>query len=338
MLLRPRTGLQDMTLELDPGRRARRSRRARTVPLAQTEPNVNPDEILASLDGDTQAYLRLLLAGGAEGLGPQRRGVLGGLPAVRADRARPRARSTGALAERRAQHRPLDHNFKLVSEELGARDTRLADFVDSSNAVLGSFANQEAAIRSLAPGAARGAGGDAGRSRPATSSPWSSARASEKLIPGAQALGPALQATRPFFRETVAPIRDQIRPFTKQVRPPIRQLADIAAAPFARDDRRAEDRLRRAQRLFNALAYNPAPASERGATCSGCPGSTTTTNDASRSRTRTGPLRRGLVLQSCQTASLAEGSPAAADSRSCSTLLQLSRHPDPPTQICPLDP
>ena len=38
-------------------------------------------------------------------------------------------------------------NFKLVSEELGANDTRLAEFVDSSNAVLGAFANQEAAIR-----------------------------------------------------------------------------------------------------------------------------------------------------------------------------------------------
>jgi len=65
VLLRPRTGLQDMTIELDPGSEAESVPEGTTIPLASTKPNINVDQILASLDGDTQAYLRLLLAGGA---------------------------------------------------------------------------------------------------------------------------------------------------------------------------------------------------------------------------------------------------------------------------------
>ncbi len=67
-LLRPRTGLQDMTIELDAGTEQGEIPEGYTIPLANSEPNVNPDQILASLDGDTRAYLRLLLAGGAAGV------------------------------------------------------------------------------------------------------------------------------------------------------------------------------------------------------------------------------------------------------------------------------
>ncbi len=69
-LLRPRTGLQDMTLDLDPGTADSPEipENAR-IGVGSTKPEINVDQILASLDGDTQAYLRLLLAGGAEALG-----------------------------------------------------------------------------------------------------------------------------------------------------------------------------------------------------------------------------------------------------------------------------
>ena len=69
MLLRPRTGLQDITVEVDAGADSPTVEEGSTIPVSQTQPNVQPDEILASLDGDTQAYLRLLLQGGAEGFG-----------------------------------------------------------------------------------------------------------------------------------------------------------------------------------------------------------------------------------------------------------------------------
>ena len=67
MLLRPRTPLQDMYLALDPGTKS-----AGAVPaggmlgVASTQPDINTDQILDSLDADTRNYLLLLLAGGAQ--------------------------------------------------------------------------------------------------------------------------------------------------------------------------------------------------------------------------------------------------------------------------------
>jgi hypothetical protein len=60
MLLRPKTGLNDMVLEVDPGISDEDIEEGSTVPLASTLPNVNPDEILAGLDADTQDFLKLL--------------------------------------------------------------------------------------------------------------------------------------------------------------------------------------------------------------------------------------------------------------------------------------
>ena len=74
MLLRPKTGLKDMIIELDPGTPGTPARR-RTATRSRsrnTLPDVNLDEFFAGLDRDTRDYLRLLLAGGGEGLKGQR--------------------------------------------------------------------------------------------------------------------------------------------------------------------------------------------------------------------------------------------------------------------------
>src|SRR5205085_10581852 len=69
LLMRPKTGLQDMTVEVNPGtREAGRLPSGSTLPLSQTAPNVNFDEFLSSLDAETRAYLQELLAGAGEGL------------------------------------------------------------------------------------------------------------------------------------------------------------------------------------------------------------------------------------------------------------------------------
>ena len=67
VLLRPRTPLKDMYLALDPG-----TRQSGAVPVGgmlgagSTSPDIDLDQILASLDSDTRSYLLLLLAGGAQ--------------------------------------------------------------------------------------------------------------------------------------------------------------------------------------------------------------------------------------------------------------------------------
>ena len=60
-----------MIVELTPGtRRAGEIDHAKEViPITQTLPNVNTDEFLAALDGDTRSYLQLLVAGGGQALG-----------------------------------------------------------------------------------------------------------------------------------------------------------------------------------------------------------------------------------------------------------------------------
>ena len=75
ILLRPKTGLKDMVAELTPGTpEAGQIEEGGVIPVSQTLPDVNLDEILATLDADTRDYLLLLLNDGAEGLGSERKG------------------------------------------------------------------------------------------------------------------------------------------------------------------------------------------------------------------------------------------------------------------------
>src|SRR3984893_931550 len=68
LLMRPKTQLQDITIEVNPGTPAAgRLRSGETLSLAQTAPNINFDEFLAALDAETRAYLQELLAGAGEG-------------------------------------------------------------------------------------------------------------------------------------------------------------------------------------------------------------------------------------------------------------------------------
>jgi phospholipid/cholesterol/gamma-HCH transport system substrate-binding protein len=69
LLLRPKTALNDMVVEIDPGDAPGEVEEGHRFPVSQTEPNVNLEAFLSQLDGDTRQYLQLLLAGGAEGLG-----------------------------------------------------------------------------------------------------------------------------------------------------------------------------------------------------------------------------------------------------------------------------
>src|SRR5215213_369907 len=65
VLLRPKTGLKDMILALDPGtEKAGEVSEGGRVKVSDTLPDVNADEVLAQLDTDTRAYLEILLTAG----------------------------------------------------------------------------------------------------------------------------------------------------------------------------------------------------------------------------------------------------------------------------------
>jgi phospholipid/cholesterol/gamma-HCH transport system substrate-binding protein len=69
MILRPKTGLKDMIVEMDPGTKAAGALPdGGTIPVQNTAPDINLDETLSVLDADTRAYLQILLDGGGKAL------------------------------------------------------------------------------------------------------------------------------------------------------------------------------------------------------------------------------------------------------------------------------
>jgi phospholipid/cholesterol/gamma-HCH transport system substrate-binding protein len=297
-LLRPKTGLNDMIVQLDPGTRGGGDApEGWSIPIAQTQPNVNADEVLAALDGDTRNYLQMLVGGAGEALKDNGRQLSATLKRFEPTGSLT-ARLNGALATRQANIRRSIHNFRLLAQALGDKDTQLAQLVDSSNRVFRSFARQDqnlrAALQEL-PGtldatntALTKAGGMAKELGPTL----------EALRPGARALGPSLAATRPFLRESTPIVRDQLRPFARDARPVVKVLR-----PTARDLSKITPDLvssfKVVNYLLNELAYNP-PGSEEGylfwASWANHVGATLFSMQDAH-----GPIRRGLVLASCST-------------------------------------
>lgn len=302
-LLRPRTGLQDMTLEIDPGTDEGGVDEGHTIPLANTEPNINLEAILASLDGDTRAYLKLLLAGGAEALSGPRSEQLSATLRRLEPTSRDLAALNGALAERRDNLRRVITNFKLLAERVGADDVQLAEFVEAQSTVLGAFAESEASIRETLrdlPGALRETRGalDASARLSGELAP-----ALTRLLPSARALAPAMRATQPFFEQTTGPIRDQIRPFTRKVDKPVTSLRR-AAGPLAESSAGLETGVSELNQLLNALAYNPAGADEGYLFYASWLNHNT--NNLFLNQDAGGPIRRGIVMYTCFISSLAD--------------------------------
>jgi phospholipid/cholesterol/gamma-HCH transport system substrate-binding protein len=214
------------------------------------------------------------------------------------------------------------HNFRLLSEALARNDEQLAQFVDSSNAVLGSFANQEAAIRAALrefPGALRAT---LGALRSSDRFALELTPALRSLRPAARAFGPAQEEIQPFFKQTTGPIRTQIRPFTREVRRPVKHLKS-AAEPLAKTTRGLRAGFTELNGLLNTLAYNP-PGAEEGYLF-WLTWLNHNTNSLFLTQDATGPLRRGMIILSCQTAQLAEG--VALGSETLKTLQQLTNIP-----------
>jgi phospholipid/cholesterol/gamma-HCH transport system substrate-binding protein len=297
-LLRPKTGLNDMVIELNPGSKtAGEAPTGWSVPVNQTLPNVNFDEILSSLDSDTRSYLQLLVGAAGEGLDGQGKALSADLKRFEPT-GRYLARLNGALAVRDRNIRRSIHNFRLLSQALGDKDDDLAALVDSSNRVFTAFANQDANLRTALqelPGALD-----------ATNTTLAKVDELGKVLgptlgdlrPGARALGPSLVQTRPFLQQTTPIIQNQLRPFARAALP-VAKVLRPAARDLAAVTPKLTTSVKVLNRLLNELAYNP-PGSEEGylfwAAWANHDGATVfSTQDAH------GPIRHGLILASCST-------------------------------------
>src|SRR5204862_5095054 len=111
-----------------------------TIPVSNTLPDVNPDEVFASLDSDTRDYLKILLAAGGEAFTdrPGHEGEAAADLRQTFKRFEPTNRDLAAImsevAQRKRNVSHVIHNFRLITDELAATDGRLGRFVESSNA------------------------------------------------------------------------------------------------------------------------------------------------------------------------------------------------------------
>jgi phospholipid/cholesterol/gamma-HCH transport system substrate-binding protein len=307
LLLRPKTGLNDMVVEVDPGTQSSPEvEEGSTIPLASTKPDVHPDEFLAALDADTQQFLKLLLANGAEALDPAKgRDVKLSNALRRLDPfARDIARISGALAQRRQNIARSIHNFQLLSTELGDRDQDVVNFVDSSDAALAAFAREEASIRSALQELPSTLKVTRGALKSADDLALQSGPALKKLLPGSRATGAALRALRPLFQRTAGPIQTQIRPFTRQVRSPVTHVRQISQG-LGKATPGLKTGFTDLNLGLNALAYNP-PGGDEGFLFY-VPWLNHNLQANYLLQDAYGPIRRGILLISCSTAFTADG-------------------------------
>lgn len=296
-LLRPKTGLNDMVVELTPGSRkaGEIDPKKGVIPITQTLPNVNTDEFLAALDGDTRSYLQLLVSGGGRALGGNGKTLSATFRRFEPTN-RDILRITKALSVRRQNISRSIHNFQELVGAVGTKDQQLSSLVDASNAVFKSFADQDAKLRQtlqLLPNALKTTdtavqkADKLGRTLGPTLG---------KLRPTARALGPSLKQSRPFFEQTTPVIEKQLRPFARDALPTVKVLRP-AARDLAALTPDFTSALKTANYLLNTLAYNP-PGEDEGylfwvSWLNHIGPTVFSTQDAH------GPIRRGALFFSC---------------------------------------
>jgi phospholipid/cholesterol/gamma-HCH transport system substrate-binding protein len=256
-LLRPKTALKDMFIEVDPGRGKPVPEGGR-IGVAGSLPDIDPDEIYSALDADTRPYLKLLVVGAGKGLagrGGDLREVLRRFEPIHRDLAR----VTRATARRRDALKRLIHDYGLLMTELGSHPQDLRRLVTASRSVFDALANADAEItESVArlPGALRASERALANVREFAPVLRSSL---ESLRPPIRKLDETNEAVIPFLRDTEPVIRTEIRPFVRSARP---WTDDLRLA--ARGTARAMPDLRRSvgelNRFFNIGAFNPGGA------------------------------------------------------------------------------
>ena len=253
-LLRPKTGLKDMFLEVEPGD-GRPLREGGTLRLANTDPDVNPDEILAMLDRDTRDYLTLLVTGAGRGLrgrGKDLRETYRLFEPTHRDIAR----VNSAVASRKRNLRRLVSALEELSTELAGKERDLAELVQGASRVFRAYASEDqnisAAVREL-PAALKQATDTLGKVQRLAEV---LGPASEDLRPAVRALGRSQEALRPLAEEHTPTVQKRIRPFVRELRPVVRELKPASASLSAT----APDITRTfnvVNRFFNMAAFNP---------------------------------------------------------------------------------
>ena len=255
-LLRPKTGLKDMFIELNPGTKSAPVARAGyTIPVRNTLPDINPDEVYSSLDADTRDYLRLLISGAGEGLhkrGYDLQEVFRRFEPTHKDLAL----VNKYVALRHRNLRRLIHQLNVLNGALAQKGNDLAELVSTSSAVFRALASQDKNITRAVgdlPGTLRQTTQTFGKVKTLADV---LGPAVTKLRPTVKALNAANKQVTPFATEAAPILRTEIRPFVRDARPVVRDLK-----PASKNLARATPDLTRTftvlNHLFNMVGFNP---------------------------------------------------------------------------------
>jgi phospholipid/cholesterol/gamma-HCH transport system substrate-binding protein len=260
-LLRPKTGLQDMSVDLDPGTpSARKLGDGDALPVSQTLPDVHFDEILASLDSDTRAWLQTMLQAGARGLtgraGDLRALFEAGAPTLRSSR-----RLTDAINGRRRELSQLVHNLRVLQRSGAAQTGDIRSIVSAGSATFSALARHDADLRASLdrlPGTLEAARGALAAARPFARTATPTLRA---LEPAVTDLNGVLPKVDPLLRDA--------RPAATRIRGLVHRAVPVAAdlQPALKNLQAVTPHLSNAfsvlQYVVNELGYNP-PGPEEG--------------------------------------------------------------------------
>ncbi len=299
-VLRPKTPLQDMQVQLDPGTRdAPRLQDGATLPEEATRRQVQLDEVLSLLDDDTRHYVTTTIDAmgrGLRGRSDDLREVLRASgPTLEAT-----ARVTGAIAERRRELRRLTGALRRLTGAVGAREDDVARLVSAAGATFSAIGAEDDALRSgleALPGTLRETREALEEARPlARRLP----HAVRRLRPAVRALAPGLEDVRPLLRPGASDLQ-RVRGLVRDARPLARE-----ATPALTDLRAQTPDLRRVfdvgEELVNQLAHNPDGPDEGYlfwlAWFAHNAHSVVSTGDAN------GPLWHGMLALSCSTPAL----------------------------------
>src|SRR5215210_7980102 len=253
-LLRAKTGTKDMFLEVEPGDGKPLPKDGR-IQVANTLPDIDPDEFLAALDSDTRNYLKLLISGAGKGLdgrGTDLRAVLKRLGPLHKDLAR----VSRAVAERRHNLRRLVNRYGLLMTELGKSDKDITRLVRTSNVTLGAFADEDQNISALVSKLP-------GTLNQTTSTLGKVDRLADQMGPTFEALRPPFRkldeanaAVLPSVKEAAPILKNKVRPFARAAQPFQRNLG-AASKDLAAAGPDLTTSFRGLNRLFDIGAYNP---------------------------------------------------------------------------------
>jgi phospholipid/cholesterol/gamma-HCH transport system substrate-binding protein len=303
VLLRPKTGLQDMVAELDPGNRSAgpHLRSGATLSAANTLPPVNLDEILAQLDSDTRTFLMELVSNAGEALSNGGGHHLANVLRTFDPLSRDVAKASHLVSLRAVELRTLMGNLAKIANELGDNESALTTFVRGNEATWHAFAQQNQNLEqtlALFPGALQSA--DTALAH-ATSLAHTVRGAFTQLMPSARALRPTLLDLTSFFAKTAPVLGNQLRPFSIKAQPTARLLAP-ATEHLSRSTPGLTTLARELNNIVNELAYKPAHGQGY---LFYLPWANHNTNSVLSAQDGVGPLRQGELLFNCGTLALA---------------------------------